>query len=175
MRIFAVLLVIVACFSKPNAHAQCNKERGDVKTLTDSDTSEIRWNPVTINLDSIVRAPAQRFDFEKQVVRLRARAYGVERESDGDVHLLLEDSLGNSIIAEVPNPDCPDVAGSGHVAEFAAVRSWISDSLARPTSHLKPVDRMVTVTGLLFQDLPHPKEQTGVSLNLRRDSSRAIR
>lgn len=170
MRYVALLFLLIA----QTASAQCGVERWAVKALLDQDTIALHFvqAPSLAAIDTF--APRQtvnentpRMDFETQIVTVRAKVLQMKRESDdNDIHLLLQDDSGYTMIAEVPDPDdCPDVATSSHADNFRGVREYIASHFGTPTTRFKDVNQTVQVTGVLFQDFPH--NQTGAAPNYR--------
>ena len=156
-----IAIVLIGLFSSVTARIGLAQDwRRDVKTLSDSATTDINWTPARVRLDSIDSLPfakvgkrTPRLNFEKHVVMLTALAYATKWESDGDIHLLLMDSLAHSIIAEVPSQLIPPRFSH----QFDTVRSWIEHNLDISSDGFTPVHRVVTVTGLIFQDYEHAK------------------
>lgn len=161
-------------FIAHTAAAQCGVERWSVKNLLDPDTSALHFvqAPSLAAIDTF--APRQtvnentpRLGFETQIVTVRATVVQMKRESDdNDIHLLLRDDSGYTMIAEIPSPDdCPDVAASRYADDFIAARQYVHDNFGNPTTAFKDVGEPVEVTGVLFQDFPHG--QKGAAPNYR--------
>ena len=147
------LLTIVCGCGSLRAQEKHDHERWNVKTLTDRDTASIHWIPKTTTIEAITGLPSYpRYDFEKQVVSVTAKVDAIfyERE-DGDFHLVLSNGL-DSIVAEIPNPD--SVGQSAHRSEFAIAANWARMHRKLSNSFWFG-NRIVKVTGLLFQDFPH--------------------
>lgn len=170
MRYIAILLLMV-----PNCvSAQCGVERWQIKNLLDpaKDSLRIVAVPSLATIDTFaprvtVNESTPRLDFEKQIVLVRATVVQMKRErDDGDIHLLLQDDSGYTMIAEVPNPDtCSDVAQSSYAGYFRDARQYVIDHFGKPTTTFKDVGQRVEVQGVLFQDFPHG--QKGAAPNYR--------
>lgn len=85
---------------------------------------------------------------------------GYKSESDGDIHLVISNSAGRTIIAEIPDTRC--VVATQFKTEIANVRKQF---LARytPTSIMKNPRRPIRVRGIGFFD--YRRGQTGVAPN----------
>jgi hypothetical protein len=78
-------------------------------------------------------------------------------EADSDIHLVLKDSAGHSMIAEIPNPACVSVASRWRNYIAVARYAWAGHYYTTSSWHY--IRRSVTVRGLAFWDVPHG--QTG--------------
>ena len=97
----------------------CGTERWSVKTGTDTDVSKINLTTPTGTTIAIMRSwPAQSsppannriIPYETTLWVVTATLVEFKKESDEDYHLVLKDSAGNTIIAEIPATHC---VGSG--------------------------------------------------------------
>ena len=79
---------------------------------------------------------------------------------DSDYHLVLDDGLGETMIAEIPSADC--IAASPFKSAIAAVRAAFFIRF-HPASSFKSTRAGVTVSGVGFFDRIHG--QTGVAHN----------
>jgi hypothetical protein len=113
------------------------------------------------SLNNIIR-PAnsqlgnKRAEAEKQKVSVTAYVIECGKETDKDYHLVLKGITTNdTLIAEIPDPVCPKVAGFPHLVDkYTKARRFVLDSID-PTpgaiaSLATPVK--VRVTGILFFD-----------------------
>ena len=76
-----------------------------------------------------------------------------KQESDGDVHLVMQDSAGHKMIAELPYSPCVP-ASSRWQAVIAAARASITHTCT-PSTSWRYVRRTVTLKGLALFDPPH--------------------
>jgi hypothetical protein len=99
-----------------------------------------------------------RMPFESQIYRVRhCFITDVLRENDNDLHLVIEDGNGNHMIAEIPDPECPDAASSDWSELFYGARETMLQ-YANNYRHY-----MFSITGVLFLDKAHG--QTGRAPN----------
>jgi hypothetical protein len=162
---FLVLITITS-------EGQCGVERTPVKDLKDPAAKEVHFDvkSQTIALLRKVKAPEKignmlgRQDGEKQVYEVQADLIGYKYEADGDrdYHVVLS-TPGNpaeTMIIEIPHPDCAPVQ---YKQVFAAERALV-DSLALavsprhkpgPTFYQFPKPISITATGVTFFDKVH--------------------
>jgi hypothetical protein len=166
--ILPLLLSLTACSStqqatQPIVEQDCGVERWHVKNILDPDSSSILQLSEfrTLGyLDSLPRTSVgmqtARLPLEKRIVTVTCTVTQMKKEDDGDVHLLLEDSAGNMLIAEVPNPTtCTELARSRWAKLYSAAQDSILSKFGKPTTSFKNVGKTATVSGVLFQDFPH--------------------
>ncbi len=171
-------LFVAGCSSTNNnpsseAEAPCGIERWNVKILTDAATADINWTPVSTTIaqqnsfpEVKVSQDTTRMAFEEQAVTMSATIVAFKREDDQDIHLVLIDTSGDSMVAEIPGTKCAEVAASPFASEFDNAASWVAVHLGTPpTSDFKHVNANVTITGVLFQDFVH--DVTGHARNYR--------
>ena len=151
------------------ALADCGGERWAVKTGTDSTASQIkvnsRTNATIAGLTSLT-APSFLPD-DKRVAPTETTVYVVNatlkkyiKAFDNDYHMVLVDSSGRQMIAEIPDPGCvssgPLAAGIAHArAQFNAVFT--------PSSNFQYANVPVQVTGVGYFD--HLEGQEGQAPN----------
>ena len=99
-------------------------------------------------------------DSEKKVYSVECHITEYRREKDKDLHLVLM-SDDETMIAEIPNPDCPDALRSKHNSEFREARKTF-EKYKRKGEYKKHLWR---VTGVSFVDLQHSRPQLGVAKN----------
>ena len=119
-----------------------------MKTLSDVDADQVRLTPIPSTVAGLVatRAPdvssnTRRLnDIEKQVFTLHARLIGFKKETaDHDLHIVIQDAhTGETMIAEIPDPQCDGVCNSLANGSIAQVRSdfWPP---SRPISPAPPL------------------------------------
>lgn len=148
----------------------CGVERWSVKTGTDADAGKISLQSTTsTTIASLVAIPAPSnlpdnnrvSPTETTVYQVRATLKEFKLEADSDYHLVLTDSSGNTMIAEIPDPACVG-AGSPLLTSIEKARSEF-DAKYTATGTFHTVNVPVTVTGVGFFDFLHG--QTGVAPN----------
>jgi len=147
----------------------CGTERWPVKTGTDSLRSQVNTHAHDATIRYLTRRPqpasrpqaSRAAPYELRTYRLRTRLIEYVREADGDDHLVLRDSHGRTMIAEIPDPGCV-----GSISPFAAgirrARRHMNAAFD-VTSSFKHTHRRVTVRGVAFFDFSHG--QTGRAAN----------
>ena len=148
----------------------CGVERWSVKTGTDPDASLVDLSqPVstTIGYLTSLAAPST-LPSNSRVQPTETTAYVVDAtlveyklESDSDYHLVLKDSQGNTMIAEIPDPACVG-SGSPFAAGIQNARSEF-DARYTVTTSFQTANVPVQVKGVGFFDFNHG--QTGVAPN----------
>jgi hypothetical protein len=166
LRVLASLLLLSAAgvaavwASQPSRTAaatgrvECGVERWTVKTLGDR-PALLRSRPASIR-SLVGRAapeglPQTRLPFERHIYRVTAAVTLVKPEDDGDLHIVLQDRAGRTMIAESPLASCGRSATSHRRSQIAAARARV-----RLCTRAK-------VTGVAFFDFQHG--QTGVAPN----------
>ena len=148
----------------------CGVERWSVKTGTDPDAHLVVISPAVPQtiayLDSLtppnpIPANSRVQPTETTTFVLNATLVQYKLESDSDYHLVLKDSQGNTMIAEIPDPACVG-SGSPFAAAIANARAEFDAKYTASTS-FKTVNIPVQVTGVGFFDFAHG--QTGVAPN----------
>jgi hypothetical protein len=151
-------------------YGYCGVERWSVKTGTDADAGLINLQSTTqttiaslISLPAPTNLPANNRiqPTETTIFQLQATLTEYKLESDSDYHLILSDSTGNTMIAEIPSPAC---VGSSSVL-LSGIQNARSefDAQYTPTSSFQTANVAVTVTGIGFFDFLHG--QSGVAPN----------
>src|ERR1043165_1075442 len=164
------LLAFVMSLLPAYAAAQCGVERWTVKTGTDPDATLINLSSPTsttiANLRSIP-APGTLPDnnrvqpTETTLWTLNATLTKFVLAYDLDYHMVLTDSAGHTMIAEIPSPDCvgtnsPFAAGIAHArAQF--------DAMFTATTAFQTVNVPVQITGVGFFD--YQEGQEGIAPN----------
>jgi hypothetical protein len=146
------------------------EERWKQKVLTDNNNSpgiiETARESTIQDLEKIdTKLPENKYaegrprmEIEKQVYIIRhCFITDIIRENDNDLHLVIEDGDKNTMIAEIPDPQCPEAANSQWAQSFADAKQTI-ESFSNNYRHF-----LFTVTGVLFVDKAHG--QTGKAVN----------
>jgi hypothetical protein len=159
-------LISLFCFVV-SVRAACNGvEKWPIKTLQDSNASSIHLTPSTVSIDYLrgvnqsYHEADPRHGVELQVYRVTCKIEGYKTEGDGDFHIVIADQhSGHTMIAEIPNPDCPNVATSPSIAKFRTANQQFREFTTRnrnPTGNLFLVKPgYYTITGVGFIDKVH--------------------
>ena len=156
-------------FDPALASASCPYERGPVKEGSDADRFKVNTAAVSVSVSYLrSRAKPSTYPRSQRVTTIELHTYTVNAyltqykvEADGDVHLVLRDSSGRSMIAEIPYGACVPAA-SRWTSAIANARSTFAHHYA-PTTSWHYVHRLVTVQGIGYMDPLHG--QTGVAPN----------
>jgi hypothetical protein len=149
---------------------QCGVERWDVKTLTDPVAERVNLTPSPATVEQLTALPipaefsrdAERLASEFQTYTLQATLVEFKEETDSDIHLVIVGTSGEPMIAEIPEPTCAQ--GSRLEAQIARARARFVELFGQPSrTSWTEVNAIVTVTGVLFFDVPHG--QRGVAPN----------
>ena len=161
---------LVSLFVAQSIFAQCGVERWSVKTGTDADVGLINMSASTATTIQSLRAltapatlPANNrvAPTETTIFTLSATLTQYKLESDSDYHLVLSDASGNTMIAEIPSPNCVG-AGSPFGPGIQNARSEF-DARFTATTSFQTANIPVAVKGVGFFDFLHG--QTGVAPN----------
>jgi hypothetical protein len=146
------------------------EERWDVKTLQDAGANSVTKTPVKTSVESLTKKkrPAQvgkhtpRFAAEKKTYTVLATVKEYFTETDGDIHIVLQDVTDPNItmIAEMPDYTCDKVTGSSYVGKFKQAKDNFK---SYKKSEL--VGHKFFFTGVAFFDLTHGTPQRGVAPN----------
>ena len=148
----------------------CGVERWDVKTMTDPAAERVNLTPSFATVEQLAALPvpadftrvAARLPAEFQTYTVKATLVEFKEEADGDIHLVILGTSGESMIAEIPEPACAQ--GSRVEAQIAHARSRFVDIFGQPSrTSWNEVNVSVTLTGVLFFDVHHG--QRGVAPN----------
>jgi N-acetylmuramoyl-L-alanine amidase len=147
----------------------CGVERWSVKTGMDGDAGKVNAKSVTqttiFNLRSLhppgaLPLKSRVRPVETTVFSVSAKLLRVKQEADSDFHLVLSDSGGRTMIAEIPSPSC--ISSSPFLPSIRYVRSKFTAAF-HPTDVWSRPNVTVQVTGVGFFDLVHGKN--GVAPN----------
>ena len=166
----SILVALVVSLVPVYALAQCGVERWTLKTGTDADATLVNLNSPTsttiANLQSIP-APATLPDnnrvqpTETTLWTLNATLTKFVLAYDSDYHIVLMDSAGRTMIAEIPSPNCV-----GSNSPFAACISHARaqfDAMFTATTTFQTVNVPVQITGVGFFD--YQEGQEGIAPN----------
>ena len=153
----------------------CGVERWAVKTCYDADTANIDFSyiiPSSVAYQRSLTKPTlpgdntTRLSSEDTVYSLDVHLLKCVFESDQDIHVVIS-TVGNTtetMVAEIVNPECPNIVNTSRYAEFKALRDWFISTFA-PTTSFKTINADVHLTGVGFFDFLHG--QTGIPPNGR--------
>jgi hypothetical protein len=153
------LLVLAVFLLVPSAQAfgQCGGERWSVKIGTDTDVRNVNLNPTAntiANLVSIARPSKlqdnKRQPAEKSTYVVNAILKKFALMYDLDYHMVIADSAGRTMIAEIPSPSCVP-ASSPFAAAIAHARAQF-DAMFTATENFQSVEVPVRITGIGFFD-----------------------
>ena len=163
-------LVAVASLAVSELHAACGVERWSVKTGTDPQAPSVNLgtyiSSTIYNFQQSVRpgslpSNGRVSPRETTQYRLGATLTKYVRESDSDYHLVIVDSAGRTMIAELPASNCVG-AGSPFGPGISHARQQF-DARFTATTSMKTTSTPVTIKGVGFWDFLHG--QTGVAPN----------
>jgi hypothetical protein len=146
----------------------CGVERWAQKTMTDPAANQVNLTPQESSIADLVSiappvSPTDRVGpTETSTFRISGTLIFTAKEADGDYHLGLEDSNGNTMIAEIPDPKC--ASGSIVLNQIAEARKQFEAKLGVPGVYPAPALKPnipVTVVGIGFWDRLH--KQTAVA------------
>jgi hypothetical protein len=140
----------------------CGVERWTVKILTDSDRDSVSLVAEPTTIAALVDLPEPResrpargrLAMERRTFRVRGVLVETRKQSDLDLHLILEDPVDRTkrLVAEIPDSVC--AVGGRHASDFAEARRAVE---------LLPNGALVDVTGVAFWDNEHG--QIGMAAN----------
>jgi hypothetical protein len=147
----------------------CGVERWPVKTGTDADRFKVNTTPISTTIQYLgSRAKPSSYPTSHRVTTYELHTYQVKAtvtqykvEADSDIHLVLKDSAGRSMIAEIPKPTCVGSTSRWRTSIASARTTWTSHYTTTTSWHY--LHRSVTLRGLGFFDVPHG--QTGRAPN----------
>lgn len=156
--------------ASPARVTACGVERWSVKTGTDPDARLVNQRAVTptniIHLRSLT--PPAQLPLNARVRPVETTVWGLDailvrykEETDSDYHLVLSDTGGRTLIAEIPAPECVG-SSSPFLPAMRAVRPAFTARF-QPTISFQRVSVKVHVTGVGFFDVEHG--QSGVAPN----------
>jgi len=152
------------------AATTCGVERWSVKTGTDSDAEQVITSSAlstsVSTLGSLI--PPAKLPLSSRIAPVETSLYVVDATltkyrftEDSDYHAVLTDGSGNTMIVELPHPDCVGNSSPFKSASTAARATF--DANLRATSSFKAAAIPVRVYGVGFFDDIHG--QTGVAPN----------
>lgn len=166
----SLVFALLAVFLSSPIFAQCGVERWSVKTGTDPDAGQVNLassSSTTIatmrswTAPSPIPSNSRVSPYETTQWVLNATLVEFKLESDSDYHLVIKDSSGNTMIAEIPSPNC---VGSGSPFGPGITNSRNEfDAKYTATTSFQTVNVPVQIRGVGMFDFLHG--QTGVAPN----------
>ena len=166
----ALLVSLIVSLLTAHAAAQCGVERWSVKTGTDPDAVLVNLNSPTSTTIADLRsipAPGSLPDngrvqpAETTLWTMSATLTKFVLAYDSDYHMVLTDSGGRTMIAEIPSPNCVG-ANSPFSAGIAHARAQF-DAMFTATTTFQTVNVPVQLTGVGFFD--YQEGQEGIAPN----------
>jgi hypothetical protein len=156
-------------FSPELAAVSCPVERGPVKQGSDADRAKVS---TTVNRTTIaylgIRPKPSSYPKNNRIAPYELKTWQIDglltqykQEADGDLHLIVRDSGGRTMIAEIPYPSCVPSA-SRWKSLITSARSTFTHAYAASTSW-RTANRSITVRGLVMFDPLHG--QSGAAKN----------
>jgi len=161
----SILITFLLCAST-QLFARCGVERWSIKTGTDAGAQQIDLtNPKPTTIADLVQLAAPQpipktsrvspTETTVWVVNATLTDYKHETGSSGDddYHLVLDDGQGNTMVAEIPSPDCVQ-SSSPFAAQIANARAKF-DSQLTASSSFQSTNIPVQITGVGMFDFAH--------------------
>lgn len=156
-------------FDPALAAASCPYERGPVKEGSDSTRFKVATTVVSTTVNYLRgRAKPSSYPRTTRVGGAELHTYQVHAyltqykiEADGDIHLVLKDASGRSMIAEIPLGSCVPSASRWKSSIATARLRFVSTLHATSSWHY--LHRAITLRGIGYFDPPHG--QTGAAKN----------
>ena len=151
------------------AAVSCPVERGPVKEGADADRFKVSTAITGASMAYLVARPKpstfpknnRLAPYELKTWQVNAMLTQYKQETDGDLHLVITDTTGHHMIAEIPYPACVPTS-SRWKSLITSARTTFTRTYAASTSwHY--VHRSITLRGLALFDPLHG--QTGVASN----------
>jgi hypothetical protein len=148
----------------------CGDWRWLVKTGADADRRTVDRRAMTVTVRYLrTRHKPSSYPQDRRIRPIELHTFQIDRvhlvafreEDDSDYHLIIKDSAGRSMIAEIPAPGCVK-AKSLWRKEIASVRSYFNHHYA-VTRYWKDTRATIDIRGLGFFDELHG--QAGVAPN----------
>jgi hypothetical protein len=139
----------------------CGVERWPVKTGTDASRYKVNTTPVSTSIAYLGSRPkpssypqnSRIAPYELHTYQLTAWVTAYKLEVDSDIHLIVKDSAGRAMIAEIPNPPCVGTTSRWRSLITSARSVWTTHYHTTTTWHY--LYRSITLRGLGFFDPPH--------------------
>src|SRR5438552_42878 len=165
-----ILLGLTVVLHAPSILAQCGVERWSVKTGTDPDAGSVNLSSSSSTTIVTMRSwtapspiPSNNRVSPSETTQwvLNATLTQYKLEGDSDYHLVLSDASGNTMIAEIPSPNCVGT-GSPFGPGITTSRNAF-DARFNATTSFQTANIPVQIRGVGMFDFLHG--QTGVAPN----------
>jgi hypothetical protein len=146
------------------AATSCGVWRWPVKTGSDADRFKVGKTTIVTTIQHLrsLKAPSSFAGFQRRRFRgaerhtwqldsVRLTAYRIE--DDSDIHLVIRNAAGKTMIAEIPNPGCVSRKSLWRSQIAAARKAFMARDHA--TTSWKHVHQRITLRGLGFFDEIH--------------------
>jgi hypothetical protein len=146
------------------AATSCGVWRWPVKTGSDADRFKVGKTAIVTTIQHLrsLMAPSSFAGFQRrrfrgaerhtwQLDRVRLTAYRIE--DDSDIHLVIRNAAGKTMIAEIPNPGCVSRKSLWRSQIAASRKTFMARDHA--TTSWKHVNQRITLRGLGFFDEVH--------------------
>ena len=151
------------------AAVSCPVERGPVKEGADADRFKVSTSVVRTTVAYLRSRPKPTsYPKTRRVTAAELHTYQVTAyltqykiESDGDIHLVLKDAPGHSMIAEIPFGSCVPSASRWRAAIAQTRNTFTAAHHATTSWHY--LHQLIDLRGIGFMDPPHG--QTGAAPN----------
>jgi hypothetical protein len=155
---------------------ECEGERSQVKTLSDSKAKLIRLRPKRRSIswlrtreEPAYKPDARLVGLETMAWRVRGVIVGHVSEPDMDLAVVLaqREDLTKTITIEFPGPQCTEVCHSRYRARIKRARTDYIARVGRPPTAYKELKQriFVEVVGIGFWDTAHSFPQPGTAPN----------
>jgi hypothetical protein len=155
-----VLAGLFVLCSPAGTFAQCGGERNPVKIGTDQDVGSVNLNnsPTATTIANLIAIAApKKLQDTRRIQPTETTVYVINgilkkymRMYDSDYHMVIADSSGRTMIAEIPSPSCVP-SNSRFAAGIAHARAQF-DAMFTATNGFQNADVPVRITGVGFFD-----------------------
>ena len=162
-----LLLVLVASV---DTYAQCSGERWPVKIGTDTDAYQVNLSSATSTTVASLTALSKPKTLpdttrvkptETTTWVLSATMVKYVRSYDADYHIVFKDSAGQTMIGEIPDPNCVPASSPFRSAIVHARNQF--NAMFTPTTNFQDANIPVQITGVGFFD--YNEGQEGIAPN----------
>ena len=155
---------------KRDTDDKCGGEaRWEQKIMVDRDAWDVLLKPKTTTIAKLATLDTIKTKIGKSTERLAVerQVYLIKEvliteailQKDNDIHLVIEDGKGGTLLAEIPDPDCPQAKKSEFRDDFIA-----SHEIFMQHQHTF-TEFWWEISGVLFVDAKHSKSPLGNNPN----------
>jgi hypothetical protein len=149
---------------------RCGSYRWPVKILSDPGAHAVDHTATETSVETLANMPApvdptaRVAPVETHVWQLTGvHAVGLREEPDSDIHLVVSDQRGHTMITEFPSPGCDTAASAPDRTGMSRARADLVPAFGEPGRAFRRVTGTVTLRGVGFFDRLHG--QRGVAAN----------